>query len=63
HDYLQSVMDSVLVMYNLQDDYAIVMETAFYFEDDKIMGNLLILPEADSLKTLVKGVRSNVSAD
>ena len=63
HDYLQSVMDSVLVLHNLQDDYAIVMETAFYFEDDKVMGNLLILPETDSLKTLVHGVRSNLSAD
>ncbi|HPS57203.1 MAG TPA: chemotaxis protein CheW [Spirochaetota bacterium] len=63
HDYLQSVMDSVLVLHNMKDDYAIVMETAFYFEDDKVMGNLLILPETDSLKTLVKGVRSNVSAD
>jgi two-component system chemotaxis sensor kinase CheA len=63
HDYLQSVMDSVLALYNLQNDYAIVMKTAFYFEDDSIMGHLLILPQADSLKTLVKGVRSNVSAD
>ena len=63
HDFLQSVMDSVLVLHNMQDDYAIVMETAFYFEDDQVMGNLLILPETDSLKTLVKGVRSNVSAD
>lgn len=63
HDYLQSVMDSVLVLHNMQDDYAIVMETAFYFEDDKVMGNLLILPAADSLKILVKGVRSNISAD
>ncbi len=63
HDYLQSVVDSVLVLHNLQHDYAIVMETAFYFEDDKVMGNLLLLPEADSLKILVKGIRSNISAD
>lgn len=60
HDFLQSVIDSVLVMHNIEHDYAIVMETAFYFEDDQVMGNLMILPETESLKSLVKGFKSNV---
>lgn len=60
HDFLQSVIDSVLVMHNIEHDYAIVMETAFYFEDDQVMGNLMILPETESLKLLVKGFKSNV---
>ncbi|HOP30036.1 MAG TPA: chemotaxis protein CheW [Spirochaetota bacterium] len=60
HDFLQSVVDSVLVMHNIEHDYAIVMETAFYFEDDQVMGNLMILPETESLKLLVKGFKSNV---
>jgi len=60
HDFLQSVIDSVLVMHNIEHDYAIVMETAFYFEDDQVMGNLMILPETESLKILVKGFKSNV---
>ncbi len=63
HDFLQSVMDTVLVMHNIEHDYAIVMETAFYFENDQVMGNLMILPETDSLKVLVKGFKSNVRAD
>ena len=63
HDFLQSVMDSVLIMHNIEHDYAIVMETAFYFENDQVMGNLMILPETDSLKVLVKGFKSNVRAD
>jgi hypothetical protein len=63
HDFLQSVIDSVLIMHNIEHDYAIVMETAFYFENDQVMGNLMILPETDSLKVLVKGFKSNVRAD
>jgi len=63
HDYLQSVMDTVLIMHNIEHDYAIVMDTAFYFENDQVMGNLMILPESDSLKVLVKGFKSNVRAD
>ncbi len=59
HDYMQSVIDSILVMHNMSNDYAIIMDTAFYFEDDNIIGNLLLLPEADSLKTLVSRLRSN----
>ena len=63
HDYLQSVMDTVLIMHNIEHDYAIVMETAFYFENDQVMGNLMLLPETHSLKVLVKGFKSNVRAD
>ncbi|TFH41064.1 MAG: hypothetical protein E4G96_06285, partial [Chrysiogenales bacterium] len=60
HDFLQSVIDSILVLHNMMNDYAIVMDTAFYFENDRIIGNLLLLPEADSLKIIVERMRSNV---
>jgi two-component system chemotaxis sensor kinase CheA len=60
HDFLQSVIDSILVLHNMLSDYAIVMDTAFYFENDKIIGNLLLLPEADSLKIIVERMRSHV---
>jgi two-component system chemotaxis sensor kinase CheA len=63
HDYLQSVMDSILIMHTIEHDYAIVMETAFYFENDQVVGNLMILPETESLKVLVKGFKSNVRSD
>jgi chemotaxis protein CheC len=63
HDFLQSVIDSILVLHNMLSDYAIVMDTAFYFEDDKIIGNLLLIPEADSLKTIVQHMRSNVGSN
>ncbi|HOV08758.1 MAG: Chemotaxis protein CheA [Spirochaetes bacterium ADurb.Bin218] len=60
HDFLQAVIDSVLVMHNIEHDYAVVMETAFFFEDEQIIGNLMLLPETESLKLLVKGFKSNV---
>jgi two-component system chemotaxis sensor kinase CheA len=60
HDYLQSVIDSILVLHNMLSDYAIVMDTAFFFENDKIIGNLLLLPEAESLKIIVERMRSHV---
>jgi len=60
HDFLQAVIDSVLVMHNIEHDYAVVMETAFFFEDEQIIGNLMLLPETQSLKLLVKGFKSNV---
>jgi two-component system chemotaxis sensor kinase CheA len=63
HDFLQSIIDSILVMHNMEHEYAIVMETAFYFEDDRIVGNLMILPEAESLKNLVSGIKKNVISD
>ena len=63
HDFLQSIIDSILVMHNMQNEYAIVMETAFYFEDDRVVGNLMIMPEAESLKNLVSGIKKNVISD
>ena len=63
HDYLQSVIDSILVLHNMLNDYAIVMDTSFYFENDKIIGNLLLLPEAESMKIIVERMRSNVGSN
>ena len=59
HDFLQSVIDSILVVHNLANDYAIVMDTAFYFENDHIIGNLILLLEGDSLKNIVQRMRSH----
>jgi hypothetical protein len=53
----------VLVVQNIKHDYAIVMETAFYFEDDQIVGDLMILPDTESLKVLVNGFKCNVGTD
>lgn len=63
HDYLQSVIDSILVLHSLINDYAIVMDTAFFFDNDRIIGNLLILPEADTLKIIVDRMRSHVGSN
>lgn len=57
HDYMQSIVDSILVMHNISNDYALVMETEFYYENDKLIGNLLILPETESLKKIVSKLR------
>lgn len=56
HDYMQSVMDSILIVHNVKNDYALVMDTEFFYEDDRIMANLLILPETESLQTIVKNL-------
>ena len=58
HDYMQSIIDSILIKYNMQNDYAIVMDTAFYFENDQVIGNLLLLPEAESMKTMIEKLRA-----
>jgi chemotaxis protein CheC len=59
HDYMQSILDSVLVVQNLANDYTIVMDTAFFFEDDRVVGNLLVIPETDTFKNLIDKMRSN----
>lgn len=59
HDFMQSIIDSILVAYNVDNDYAIVMDTAFFFEDDQVLGNLMILPEARFFKTMVEKLRLN----
>jgi two-component system, chemotaxis family, sensor kinase CheA len=53
-DYMQSILDSILALYNIQNDYVLTMDTEFYHEDDRVMGNLLILPETESLQKLVE---------
>jgi hypothetical protein len=42
----------------MKNDYALIMDTVFYYEDDRIMANLLILPDSESLKTLVSNLRN-----
>jgi two-component system chemotaxis sensor kinase CheA len=58
NDYIQSILDSILVLHNMKNDYALIMDTVFYYEDDRIMANLLILPDSESLKTLVSNLRN-----
>ena len=55
---MQSIMDSIIVKYNIDNDYAIIMDTAFYFENDQVIGNLLLLPEAESMKAMVEKLRT-----
>ncbi len=63
HDYMQSIIDSILIMHGMKSDYAIVMDTAFYFENDRLIGNFLFFPEAEALKIIVEGLRSNVGSN
>ncbi len=53
HDYMQSIIDSLLVLHNIRNDYALIMDTIFYYQDDRVMGELLIMPEPESLKKIV----------
>ncbi len=57
HDYMQSILDSILAFHNMENEYALVMDTEFFHQDDKVIGKLLILPETDSLKKIVQQLR------
>ncbi|MFH0975496.1 MAG: chemotaxis protein CheW [Spirochaetota bacterium] len=57
HDYIQSTIDSILIQNNITGDYALSMNTYFYYHDDRVLGKLLILSEADSLKKMVKKLK------
>ena len=58
-DYIQAIMDAILALYNLRNDYALLMDTEFYYQDDRVMGNLLVLPEVESLRVLVDHIRED----
>lgn len=57
HDYMQATLDSILVLHSVKSDYALIMETDFYYGDDRIIGNMLVLPDTDSLKIIVEKLR------
>jgi two-component system chemotaxis sensor kinase CheA len=58
-DFLQAIIDGILVSYNVVNDYALIMDTEFYYQDDRVMGNLLILPDTASLSGLVEHLKDN----
>ncbi len=57
HDYMQATIDSILVMHGISGDYALIMETDFFYGDDRVIGNMLILPDTESLKMIVEKLR------
>jgi len=58
HDYIQSAIDSILIQNNISGDYALSMNTYFYYHDDRILGKLFILSETESLKKMIKKIKS-----
>ena len=57
HDYIQSTIDSILIQNNIAGDYALSMNTYFYYHDDRVLGKLLILSETESLKRMIKKLK------
>ncbi len=55
-DMLGAVMDSVLVDLSRESDYAIVLETAFSFTQDKCNGFLFFVPTSDSIDTIFDAI-------
>lgn len=53
HDFMQSILDSILVLHNISNDYVLVMDTEFYYQNDRVIGKLMVLPETESLKKIV----------
>jgi two-component system, chemotaxis family, sensor kinase CheA len=58
HDYIQSAIDSILIQNNISGDYALSMNTYFYYHDDRILGKLFILSETESLKRMIKKIKT-----
>jgi chemotaxis protein CheC len=52
HDMLGAVMDSVLVDLSVENDYALVLETAFTLTDGRCKGFLFFVPTSDSLSMI-----------
>ncbi len=60
HDSLEAAISKIAdEQYNVSNDYALTMDTEFYYEDDRIVGHLLILPDVKSLRVLVDNLRDN----
>lgn len=58
HDYIQSTIDSILLQNNITGEYALSFNTFFYYHDDRVLGRLLILSEAESLKKMIKKLKN-----
>lgn len=58
HDYMQSILDSILAFHTAENEYALVMDTEFFHQDDRLIGKLLIMPTTSSLATIVERLRN-----
>ncbi|MGB4268729.1 MAG: chemotaxis protein CheW [Spirochaetota bacterium] len=58
HDYMQSILDSILAFHTVENEYALVMDTEFFHQDDRVIGKLLIMPTTSSLITIVERLRN-----
>ena len=52
HDMLGAVMDSVLIDLSVENDYALVLETAFTLTDGRCKGFMFFVPTSDSLSMI-----------
>ncbi len=57
HDYMQATLDSILIMHSIKNDFALIMETDFFYGDDRVIGNMLVLPDTESLKLIIDKLR------
>ncbi|MFW6365432.1 MAG: chemotaxis protein CheC, partial [Spirochaetota bacterium] len=59
HGIIGKIVQSVFSSYNIKKDYALTMDTEFYYEDDRVMGHLLVIPRTSSLRRLIDNLRDN----
>jgi len=59
-DMLQAVLDGVLIKLALEAENALVVDTEFKVEENKVQGHFLFLPEPEGLEVVLEklGVRS-----
>jgi two-component system chemotaxis sensor kinase CheA len=59
HSKMSSVMEEVVKDYGLKNEYSLTMDTEFYYEDDRVMGHLLVLPKVASLRKIIDNLRND----
>ncbi len=64
-DMLQAVLDGVLIKLALEAESALVVDTEFKVEENKVQGHFLFLPEPEGLEVILEklGVRSQEFGD
>jgi chemotaxis protein CheC len=53
-DMLMSIMDGILIRLSLEAEDAVVVETEFEIEDNKIHGYIMFVPDPEGLETILK---------
>ena len=57
-DMLQAVLDGILIQLALEAESAVVLDTEFSIDKDKVRGLFLFLPDPEGIKTILNSLKS-----